>query len=222
MNYDDDELAEAALLLAHVDEGSPMPRALERTIIHDGRAIAATVRFTTTKAAAVTVLAASEPARARASGVRAWAGWLAVAACVAVLVYQWRVRELESALASRPLPAAANVELSDERGSIANVRWDEARRAGQIVITRLAANEHDERYVLWVSTSDVAHAIAIGSFMCESECRARAFSLHGADTAGRVKAAWLTRGTSAQAPADAPTLVVGSGHTDVDETRRRE
>ncbi len=222
MNYDDDELAEAALLLAYVDEGSPMPRALERKIIHDGRAVAATVRFTTTKAAAVTVLAASEPARARASGVRAWAGWLAVAACVAVLVYQWRVRELERGLASRPQPSAANVELSDERGPIASVQWDEARRVGQIVITRLAANERDERYVLWLSTSDVAHAVAVGSFVCESECRARAFSLHGADTSGRVKAAWLTRGTPAEPPVDAPSLVVGSGRADVDETRRRE
>ena len=222
MTYDDDELAEAALLLGHTDPTVAMPRDLERKIAAQGRELAAEVRFTTTKAAAMSLVTEPPPARRRASPLRTWGGWLAAAACVAVVVYQWRVRDIERAAADGAKAAVsvsrnASITLRSRAGvAVAEVTWDAASRSGQATIASLEANAPGEHYVLWLSESDDAHAIAVGAFGCDVECRAKAFALRAPQSLATVHAVWLTRSavtTVDSSPRANPDRLVGEGRS---------
>jgi len=215
MKYDDEELAEAALLLAHV-EPHPMPRDLRRKLEEQALAMAAEVRFTTTKAAAVVGPAPELPSRA--SPLRTWSGWVAAAACFAALVYQWRVHAIEqgarvSAAASANFAAGAEEPLAvraPDGSTLAVVSWDPRTREGRISPRALAANTKGEHYVLWMSPGDVSVAVAVGAFVCDAACAEKAF---GPTALSSVAGAWLTRGPLAEGPGALQSAVaVGEGH----------
>jgi hypothetical protein len=221
MKYDDEELAAAALLLAHV-EPHPMPRDLRRKLEVQGIAMASEVRFTTTKAAAV-VGPAPERVGPHGSSLRTWGGWLAAAACFAALVYQWRVHAIEQGarvIAAASAPAAAGAgEPFDVRGAdgstLAVVSWDPVTREGRISSRALAANARGEHYVLWMSPGDASRAVPVGAFACTDgtdgthTCAEKAF---GPTTLSSVASVWLTRGPIAEAPgALADAAAVGEG-----------
>jgi hypothetical protein len=195
MKYDDDELAEAALLLAHAREEQEMPRGLERKLLAQGRAVASEVRFTTTKAAAVVVEEASDPLLRPRSIVRTWGGWFAAAACVAFLVFQWRTRAIEHETAKLTASVASTssvIDLKDHAGTVVGVvRWDSAAGLVRLTLAGLPSSASGEHYRLWLSSSDAAHASAAGAFSCADGCEGRVL-----DAAGRAdvpRAAWLTR-----------------------------
>lgn len=219
MKYDDEELAEAALLLAHV-EPRPMPRELRRKLEEQGQAMAVEVRFTTTKAAAV-VGPAPEPLPARASALRTWSGWLAAAACFAAFVYQWRVHALVGAMdQGAAIRAAASARVTASAGeslavrapdgtTLALVKWDGAAREGRLSPQGLAPNGPGEHYVLWMSSGDASVAVPVGAFVCDAACAEKAF---GPTALSSVAGAWLTRGPISEAPALQNATAVGEGH----------
>jgi len=237
MKYDDDELAEAALLLAHVAPDRAMPEALEAKIAAQGEAVAAEVRFSTTKAGAL-VQPAAAPERQRATrlGSFGFAGWLAAAACFALVVYQWRShaieqesRRLAAATAGPAEVGAIQIPLVDPRGvRIGEVRYQASKR-GHLVVAHLAPSSASEHYRLWLSESDAAHAVAVGAFVCleasprgpaetalegSVECDARTFTFESAASLGSPRRAWVTRAARSDLtvgmPGDA-SRVVGEG-----------
>ncbi len=202
MMYDDTELAEAALLLAHVaDEAhvteQRLPATLQQKVLARGLEVAQRNRFTTTKAGAI-ALEVSEvrphPAAARA---RTWAGWLAAAACVAIAVYGWRSRTLDReaearAAAARATPAGSTImTLSSPTGAAVAEVTLAADDTGQLTITELASR--GAHYQLWLSATDRGHALPAGTFACEADCRGATFRFRSAGEP--VHTAWLTRRT---------------------------
>jgi hypothetical protein len=214
MKYDDDELAEAALLLAHEDAEHPMPAHLEKKILARGRDVSSEIRFSTTKAAAVEIEAPIPLPRPRRSPLRTWGAWLAAAALVAVTVYQWRAHDLQREMptaATQAYPSSLTVRGADGV-AVADVRWNDGSREGRIDVVALPANAPGERYQLWLSTGDAASAIEVGAFTCAGECRTRAFALREPPGLGRVARAWITRGPVSEAtPPTSRDLVVGEG-----------
>jgi len=196
--YDDDELAEAALLLGHhltheMPAGAPaqMPAALEKKLLEQGRAIAAETRYTTTKAAAVALEAEPEPENVRelrpATSLRAWGGWFAAAAAVGALVYGLRHR------APPPTPAARpDLVAVDARGvTVAEVSIRGASGV-ELVVHALAASAAGEHYRIWLSGAGPNEAAPAGSFRCTSGCDGQRFS--GTWTkAGPIQSIWITR-----------------------------
>jgi hypothetical protein len=196
MKYDDDELAEAALLLAHVEADKAMPSALEKKIRERGEAAVAEVRFTTTKAAAVSVEPPPEPIPLRPSSTRTWAGWLAAAACVALVVYQWRSSAIERSLAARvvEVPGGSPIVLKSKDGAtVGEVRWDPESHAGALAIDDLRGSQSGSRFELWLSASDEAHAVGVGSFACLGACEPGVFRFEERQAVGTPKRAWLVR-----------------------------
>lgn len=207
MKYDDDELAEAALLLAHVDADQQMPRGLEDAILRRAADGAAGARLSTTKAGSV-VVDEPEP-RARvvrpASFARTWGGWLAAAACFSFVVYQWRVHSL-AAHATASTTAAAVIALRDPSGAV--IGHVAAERAG--VTVTLPANDAGERYELWLSTAGPDRAVAVGAFVCKEECRARSFSLRDRVPDTTVHRAFITRNPAMEPPPTTAGLPSGA------------
>lgn len=208
----EEELVEAAVLLAHVEERE-MPEALERKILAQSRAIASEVRFTTTKSAAVAVESLPASPGPRPSLLRTWGGWLAAAACFAMAVYAWRRQTLEHEHAMRVAAAsAASVVLTDGRKQrVARVRPDVDGGRAELVIDALPPHGPDEEYRLWISGDDAAAAKAVGAVTCAGGCEGRVLTLPRAS--GGIRSAWLTlerRGEPAVTPA-APR-VVAEGH----------
>ena len=136
-------------------------------------------------------MSARSPAHARS-----WAGWLAAAACFAIVVYAWRTRALDReaevrAAAARPGSPSTAVTLSSPTGAaVADLRFG-GDDTGQLTITELAsAGGH---YQLWLSAADRDHAHPAGTFACNADCRGAAFRFPSGAEA--VHAAWLTRRT---------------------------
>ncbi len=201
MKYDDDELAEAAILLAHEDVSQDMPPALQEQILAQASAAAAEVRFTTTKGAAVVVEEPLEEPTPRRSVVRTWGGWFAAAACVAFAVYHWRVHTLEpstTTAAARPSASAASPrEIALEAasgGRIGSVRWDAASSTWVVAVGGLGRTAEDEHYRVWLSSTDAEHATAVGSFSCSGDCGERTFSIGSDVSVDSVRRVWVTRG----------------------------
>jgi len=94
----DDEMAEAAVLLAHTPPDEPMSAELEQRILE----ASAAARASTTKASVLELppVAAVQPSP---SPWRDLAPWLAAAACIAFLVFRWRTSTLEQADAERAM-----------------------------------------------------------------------------------------------------------------------
>lgn len=223
MKHEEDELAEAALLLAHVAEAAGserMPAALQEKILARGMEIAQSSRFTTTKAGAVSIEAPPVLALLpRRSNARTWAGWLAAAACFALAVYGWRsstlereARERAAASAGPPATAVTALALKGPGGAtLAHVTLDSGS-GGQLTLAELEGG--DVHYELWLSSSDRAHAAPAGAFACGAECRGKSFRFSAATSSGGVvRAAWLTRraGNAVGAAATAPLSSVPEG-----------
>lgn len=163
MKYEDDELAEAALLLAHAAAdarmpGGRMPSALEAKILATGTESVQRNRFSTTKAGAVAVDASPEVVPIRRSSARAWSGWFAAAACVAVTVYAWRSTTLERearervAASAREGGAITTLVLRNEAGaSVADVVVA-SDATGEITLGAVGSGA--VRYELWLSAGD--------------------------------------------------------------------
>ena len=205
MKYDDDELAEAALLIAHTPDAGPMPAELEDRILGKAPAIATEVRFSTTKGAAVAVEAPTPIAERRPrSGMSAWVGWLAAAACFAFAVYEWRSATLRQGAA--PVTAAPTLELRDADGRVrGGVACDASGGECRLTVAELAPNAAGEHYRLWLSGSDAEHAIAVGAVTCATTCVERELRVPQARSLERVTAAWITHERADGAP---PSLEV--------------
>ena len=199
MTYDDDELAAAALLLAYHESQAQadlpsMPGALERKLLAQGRAHASEVRYSTTKAAAVSVEASVQFLPSPASRVSGWVGWLAAAACVAFAVYQWRIASLrvEPPTLARSVPS---LEARDASG--AGVAELQAGPEGELMIRKLPANVAGEHYRVWTSTSASNEPVPAGSFACAEACSQRAVS--GVLLPGTVQGLWITKNKATDA-----------------------
>ena len=176
MKYDDDELAEAALLLAHVEPAGQMPKALENVILEQATHTVAEVRLSTTKVGAVAVDEPDAPVAPvrRLSFARRWGGWLAAAACFSIVVYQWRLHALSATQAARPVSSPDAIAIRSPAGLVlARVTPREAI----VTIEVLPENVPGERYELWLSPAGPERAVAVGAFVCKEECRSRAFTL---------------------------------------------
>ncbi len=193
MKYDDDELAEAALLLAyhesHDQPGAPsMPRALEQKLLEQGRAHASEVRYSTTKAAAVAVDPVAPAGPSKVSRIGGWTGWLAAAACFAFAVYEWRLSSLQTTV---PVTARATPWLEARDATGREVAELGAGGEPEITVTSLPANVAGEHYRIWISTSAARSPAAAGSFVCTEACRQRV--LTGALPKTGIQGLWITR-----------------------------
>jgi len=208
MKYDDEELAEAALLLASISSeelSSKMPRALEQKIIKGGRAITSEIRSSTTQAGVISLEALPEPSlpslRRRSL---AWVGWLAAAACIAIGVYRWRVASIESDLArtaaSSEIELRPTLELSSADGvTKLTLLAKGENRGGRLQIVSLPTDLASQRLTLWVSRAGAETATPVGSFSCggpnDVECSRRALDFTSEGIAiGEIRTAWVTKG----------------------------
>jgi hypothetical protein len=243
MKYDDDELAEAALFLAAAGSATearaetdavqglpPIPASLEERLLLQGRAIAADVRFTTTKAAAMALEddvegdVDSRPARSRwtarasADRSRRWVGWLAAAACFAFAVYEWRSAAVDRRAATPPPAPPPSVVVAEgstlkartpQGDVVAVLSFAPGARAGEVVALALPPNLPGEHYRVWLSkTNDRAGAIPVGSFRCAEACRDRRFTTTESPELqlDGVRGIWLTHD-----PETAPWTLDGAG-----------
>lgn len=205
MKYVDDELAEAALLLAHAAEDARtpegrMPPALEAKILAAGADSAQKNRYSTTKAGAVAIDASPEVVPIRRSSARAWSGWFAAAACVAVAVYAWRSTTLEreardrAVATSRASQVVSTLALRDGAGvTVADVTVA-SDATGEITLRTAPAAGGAARYELWLSAGDREHARPAGKLTCETDCAGKSF--HFVTQEGPVRAVWLVRSAS--------------------------
>ena len=206
MSYEDDELAEAALLLAHAAEdarapGSRMPAALESKVLAAGIELVQKNRYSTTKAGAIVVDAPPEVAPLRRSSARAWSGWFAAAACVAVAVYAWRSTTLERE--AREQHAAATAR-ADSRVTTLVLRTDAGAALADVVMAPDATGElvlgavgsGAVRFDLWLSAGDREHALPVGKLVCAADCQGTSF--HFTTRGGPVRAVWLTRSAAGE------------------------
>lgn len=211
----EEELAEAALLLAHV-EARPMPEALERKIIAQSQAIASEIRFTTTRSAAVVVdTPVPEVVVHGRSALRTWGGWIAAAACFALAVYSWRREALEREHTARAAAAAAasTIFLVDHHGqTLARVHLAHDAEPGELIVDALPSPSAGEEYRLWLSPDDVTGAVAAGALACAEPCAGRVVAVPSRPLARSARAAWLTRETRGEASGSpAPSRVVAEG-----------
>jgi hypothetical protein len=235
MKYDDDELAQAALLLAdaasHAKAHENLPDDLEERLLLQGRAVAADVRFTTTKAAAIAVdddVEASPPSirrlPVRPRSTAAWVGWLAAAACFAFAVYEWRSSNLERRTASeRPAPAPSTAPALEARSPagqvVALLAFAPGERSGEVTVRSLPPNQPGEHYRVWLAPRGRAAAIPAGSFRCAEACRDRRFATSEStelQLAG-TRGIWITHETETSPWAAAPDparVVAASGALD--------
>jgi hypothetical protein len=214
MKYSDEEMAEAALLLAHTDTAKALPPELESTIHDRGRAVAQDLRFSTTKAGAIAVEAPAEPSNVvsigtRASRAGAWMGWIAAAACFAFAIYEWRTHAVDTGRIQAAQPAPTHALVDGKGQTIAELQI-EKDGSGKMKVVHLPAKP-GERYQLWTTTSDATHAVAMGSFACEPSCDGRELAFTNAS--GRPTWAWLTivNGTEAARPTDSAAIVASGG-----------
>lgn len=185
MKYEDDELAEAALFLAHHADDRParVPASLERELAASGARFAAGVRSSTTKSAVVTLDQDVEHEREAPRGARAWVGWLAAAAAVALVVYGMRSATLPRA----PDRLAARSTVTGE--PVADVVAE--KQVAAVTIAVLPATGPGEEYRLWLSSGDAAQAVAAGAFSCESGCSN--VRVEAPWPTGEPRALWITR-----------------------------
>ena len=206
MSYEDDELAEAALLLAHAAEdarapGSRMPAALESKVLAAGIELVQKNRYSTTKAGAIVVDAPPEVVPLRRSSARAWSGWFAAAACVAVAVYAWRSTTLERE--AREQHAAATAR-ADSRVTTLVLRTDAGAALADVVVATDSTGEivlgavgsGAVRFDLWLSAGDREHALPVGKLVCAADCQGKSF--HFTTRGGPVRAVWLTRSAAGE------------------------
>ena len=223
MKPDDDELAEAALLLAHLDpDSAPMPDALKKKILREAAGVSSELRHSTTKAGAISIENVPPSPPSTRSFLRSWGGWIAAAACFAIVVYQWRVRNIEGQASGRAVAAAPSalvetrtIALRRGAGALGELSWSESTHTGTLTLTLAPASETGEQYQLWISDSDAGRAVSAGSFRCDPSCAQQSFASALPAEAGSVRRVWVTRAKSGESasPRD-PSRVVAEGSID--------
>jgi hypothetical protein len=178
--FEDDELAEAAVFLAHASVEHDLPPELEKRLFAEGRAIAAEARTsvpkTTNRASALALDMEPDatPAAPRRSW-REWAAWSVAAACFAIAVFEWRASSLErdrrnAAELTPPAAASTEVSLSSPEGTnAAALRWSDDTHSGSMTVRSLAPLPHDTRYQVWLVNEGSAPT-PLGFFACEGGC----------------------------------------------------
>jgi hypothetical protein len=193
MKYEDDELAEAALLLSHVDREVPLAKALEDKLFAEGVQIASEARHTTSRLGAMEVNDA--PRATRSLPRNLWAphpAWYAAAAGVALVVHQAQIHRLTAAspvveVAVPTFPAV----LRDARGiEVARVASQDAEHILQV--QNLPASQAGDRYQLWISPGPRAQAVPVGFFTCKEACANASFRLPRHPAAPELRSAWIT------------------------------
>lgn len=165
----EDELAKAAVLLAHAPPDVPLPRHLERRILQDSPP--ARPRTTTTQSAAVASGASAPP---RASLVRELAPWCLAAACFAFAVFEWR----SAAVLGPPrdhgaasAPTAAQLSTPAGEGG-ATVAWEPRSRTGSLRLQThgpsFAPGPFEHRTV-WARSVEGA-ALVLATQVCPGAC----------------------------------------------------
>jgi hypothetical protein len=193
MKYDDDELAEAALLLAQVDREVPLSRTLEDKLHAQGTRIASEARYTTSRLGAMEVDGAPSGAVPRAPS--RWSpppAWYAAAAGIALLVHQLRGHQLTVASqAAEPPPAAFPAVLVDANGAeIARITTNES--TPMLVVRQLPRPHTGDRYQLWVSAGTRDQAMPVGFFKCQAACADASFRISPEVTKRGFRAAWIS------------------------------
>lgn len=222
MKYEDDELAEAALLLAHQSELQKMPADLEKRIEAQGRAAVGTSRpqVTTTRGAAVAIEA--EPRRIEPRGrLREWAPWLIAAACFALVVYQWRLSSLhQGARSTASATAAVETPLKDGAGRVvALVRWQTLGAEGELRVVSGLPGPAGERYRVFATETDPARAVSLAEFRCADECSGKRVVLPTTPRWGKGRLL-LTRHPSELPTWTGETTVLAEGTWPSDATAR--
>ncbi|CAN5349147.1 hypothetical protein BH09MYX1_BH09MYX1_35110 [soil metagenome] len=178
---DHDELAEAAVFLAHASLEHELPPDLERRLFVEGRAIAADARIgvqrTTNRAGALALdMAPPAPGAPAQRSWREWAAWSVAAACFAIAVFEWRATTLEherhaAADGVSIIAATTTIALVDPRGAgVADVTWSDDAHSGTLVVRDLPPLTASARYQVWVRSQTEAPT-PLGFFSCESGCR---------------------------------------------------
>lgn len=193
----EDELAKAAVLLAHAPPDVPLPRHLERQILqHAPRAHS---RATTTRAAAVDLDA---PAPRRPSWLRELGPWLVAAACFAFGVFEWRSASLsraERAQAAAPAAIRSTASLSTAGGArSASFEWSRAERLGRLTLdgqpTRTGAGPY-EHLTLWARSED-GRALVLASSVCKDACADSTLAVTSSVPLREPMDIWMTAGPS--------------------------
>ena len=160
---DDDsfELAAAAIDLAHTIPNQPMPAALRQRVADQAARHFATTHREPQPENVTPFPAERAVPRARADASR-WLGWLAAAACLALVFTVWRPAPQPSAAnaACAALIARAGDVLQIDwtatedpaaRGASGDVVWSNLEQAGYMRFRGLAVNDPAvEQYQLWI------------------------------------------------------------------------
>lgn len=199
MKYSDEELAEAAVLLAHTKESAGLSASAEAALFAKGSEVVAAMRHSTTRGAAME-LGDSFVERREPSGGARFAGgrliplfgWAAAAAAAAMIVYGLR-RPTERAVGSG-LPIRENpIELKDSAGSVLaslDVQ-SSAGTAALLSVKRLPAAPA-ERYQLWIAKGDGVIR-PVGFFGCDADCVDVTWRVKDAPPRGELRHVWITR-----------------------------
>lgn len=170
----DDEMAKAAVLLAHAPPDAPMPKHLERRILQS--VSTPNVRATTTRSAVVE-LAAARPT-APPSILRELAPWCLAAACFAFAVFEWRSASVLAPPPAASASAAPAIGLLTETGSQgATFAWGAAERTGSLRIDAQVSWQSSapfERRSVWARSSE-GIAVALASQVCAGRCAQSGF-----------------------------------------------
>lgn len=213
MKYTDEELAEAAVLLAHVEDGPPLSQALQRKLLAEGGRVAEEARYTTTKGAVMELGTARGTLTAVAESPKrtwgAWLGWCAAAAVSALSIYQWRAHQPAAPAATQPLGIQ---ELRGEEGSVvATATPGTDRHSIDLHVLRLPAST-TERYQVWVSAGGRESAEPVGFFLCPDACNDLHWRLPVELDRKSVRSMWLTRGPDEAKTLSPALLVVGQSN----------
>ncbi len=193
----EDELAKAAILLAHAPPDAPLPKHLERLILQN--APRPTARATTTRGAAVDL---EGPVVRRPSLLRELGPWCIAAACFAFAVFEWRSATLsraERVQATAPTASYVTATLSSSAGVRgASLEWARAERTGTLrfeaVPERASASRYEHRAV-W-ARSEEGHAVLLATLVCASPCSDSSLALSSSVPLREPMDIWMTAAPS--------------------------
>ena len=215
MKYSDEELAEAAVLLAHTEQSEGLTPAVEASLLAEAAKVAAAARHSTTRGAAMELGDGSLARRESLSGTRLrqgsfvpWMGWCAAAAAAALLVYGLRRPASTTSSATAPLQQNP-IELKDATGAVlASLDVQSTEAIPLLSVKRLPAAP-GERYQLWSSREDGVIR-PLGYFGCETACVDVSWRVHDAPRGGQLRRLWITRSATEARVFGVGTQIVAS------------